>query len=239
MKLCGINTRPAVLACLQCSIAVLNVVLVVYALLLFTISLLFMLWMEYYISGNSRLAFTIVVFMISVALSIFCFSCLACPCILRTKTHKVFSYLVSTHCTWYSYMLHIVILCISVQRLYRSYLAGGDSECPGDLPVPRLPQPGPEGGDLLQHGEVRDEHRHQPGGGPAAGQCRLLRRVGAGGLGGDQLGQGTLPPPASLLLPLHHHRHLQPPAPAGDRPLPAGVSPADYRHGGGLRFPHD
>ena len=95
MKLCGINTTAALLACLQCSIAGLNVILVLYALILFTVSLLFLLWMEYYISNNSKLAFTIGVFMISIALSIFCFSCLACPCILRTKTHKVFSYLVS------------------------------------------------------------------------------------------------------------------------------------------------
>ena len=96
MKLCGINTTIALLACLQCSIAGLNALLVLYALILFTVSLLFLLWMEYYISHNSKLAFTVVVFMISIALSIFCFSCLACPCILRTKTHKVFSYLVSS-----------------------------------------------------------------------------------------------------------------------------------------------
>ena len=96
MKLCGFNTTPAVFACLQCFITILNVVLVLYALLLFSISILFLLWMEYYISANSKLAFAITVFMLSVALIIFCFSCLACSCILRTKTHKVFSYLVSS-----------------------------------------------------------------------------------------------------------------------------------------------
>ena len=108
MKLCGINTTAALLACLQCSIAVLNVVLVVYAILLFAISLFSLHWMEYYISGSSRLAFIIVVFMNSTALSIFCFSCLACPCILKMKTHKVFSYLVSIECR----NQRSIILCI-------------------------------------------------------------------------------------------------------------------------------
>lgn len=95
MKICGFNTTPAVFACLQCFITILNVVLVVFALLLFSISILCLLWMEYYISANSKLAFAVTVFMISIALIIFCFSCLACSWILRTKTHRVFSYLVS------------------------------------------------------------------------------------------------------------------------------------------------
>ena len=55
---------------------------------------------------------------------------------------------------------------IAVQRLYWNYLAGGGSQRPGDLPLQGLPQPGSQGGDLLQHGEVRDEQGQQSGRGP-------------------------------------------------------------------------
>ena len=60
---------------------------------------------------------------------------------------------------------------ISVQRVCWRYPDSGGGECAGHLPLPSLTQPGSQGGDLLQHGEVRHEQGQQPGGGPAAGQC--------------------------------------------------------------------
>ena len=58
-------------------------------------SLLFLLWMDYYLFFNSdQVQFIIITFLLSISGSIFCFSCFACCCLIRAKSPNVLSYLV-------------------------------------------------------------------------------------------------------------------------------------------------
>ena len=108
-----LGTSPAILACLRCFITVLNIILgvsslsaqlrgkmmlnlQVYALLIFLFSLVFFLWMDYYLAFASDVSFTIITFLLSISGSIFCFSCLACCCLVRNNSPKVLSYMVTT-----------------------------------------------------------------------------------------------------------------------------------------------
>ena len=68
----------------------------VYALLIFLFSLVFFLWMDYYLAFTSDVSFTIITFLLSISGSIFCFSCLACCCLVRNNSPKVLSYMVTT-----------------------------------------------------------------------------------------------------------------------------------------------
>ena len=67
-----------------------------YALLIFLFSLVFFLWMDYYLAFTSDVSFTIITFLLSISGSIFCFSCLACCCLIRNNSPKVLSYMVTT-----------------------------------------------------------------------------------------------------------------------------------------------
>ena len=67
----------------------------VYSLLIFLFTISMFLWMDYYISFSPDVSFTITTFLLSISGSIFCFSCLACCCLIRTNSPKILSYLVN------------------------------------------------------------------------------------------------------------------------------------------------
>ena len=71
--------------------------------------------------------------------------------------------------------MFIISTIIAVQRLHWNYLAGRDCQCPRHLSLQRLSQPGSQGGDLVQYGEVRDEQGQQPGRGPPPGWSRVSK----------------------------------------------------------------
>ena len=91
----------------------------IYAVFLFLFSLLFLLWMDYYLFFNSdQVQFIIITFLLSISGSIFCFSCFACCCLIRAKSPNVLSYLVRVKILRIDYKLQSLF---SVQYQYWQY----------------------------------------------------------------------------------------------------------------------
>lgn len=62
--------------------------------MIFLFSMLFFLWMDYYLAFTSDISFTIITFLLSISGSIFCFSLMACCCLIRSNSPRVLSYMV-------------------------------------------------------------------------------------------------------------------------------------------------
>jgi len=117
---CGKSTTPALFACLRCFITLINIILAIYAVFLFLFSLLFLLWMDYYLFFNSdQVQFIIITFLLSISGSIFCFSCFACCCLIRAKSPNVLSYLYSISI---GSILIVELVSIITTFYYRDFL---------------------------------------------------------------------------------------------------------------------
>jgi hypothetical protein len=93
--LCGMDTRPAVVACLRLFITLFNIMLGVYASILLVLSITIFLWLDFYISLSSDISLVMITILLGISGSIFCFSCLACCCMVRRHAPRILFHLYS------------------------------------------------------------------------------------------------------------------------------------------------
>jgi len=92
---CGLDTRPAALACLRIIIAALNILIAAFSLLLLSASVTVFLWLDHYLAVGPDLASALPVFLLSLSLSSLLLSALACCCLLRPQAPRPLLYVYS------------------------------------------------------------------------------------------------------------------------------------------------
>lgn len=78
------------------------------------------MWLDFYIAFSSDISFTIITFLLGISGSIFCFSCLACCCLVRRQSPTLLFHLYSVSI---GSILLVQIICILITFIYRDTLS--------------------------------------------------------------------------------------------------------------------